>query len=199
MKIPDDVYSTRCCYCKHRQAVTENKEIPDDKLFIHFWASQSPCQIIGIAQCGKVPGECLSFKPNPMFGICQYCAYTNSFCNGFCTAPGGPVNKRRVFLGWSSLGEYWSGHALFTCDRYQVSEFWKDLILRNALEGRAPTNFDPDTWEALERLDGTPQAQYWAQLQAERAAERTAAEKKRQAERDDMSAVQLSLFSSNKI
>lgn len=50
MKIPDDVYSTRCRYCKHWQAVTENKEIPDDALLIHFWARQSPCGIIGIAR-----------------------------------------------------------------------------------------------------------------------------------------------------
>lgn len=66
MKIPDDVFMTRCRYCGHGQTGAENKEIPDDKLFIHFWAKQSPCGIIGIAQCDKVQGECLDFKPNPM-------------------------------------------------------------------------------------------------------------------------------------
>lgn len=182
MKIQDDVYSARCQYCKHRQPGTENRDIPDDKLFIHFWASQSPCQIIGIAQCGKVPGECLSFAPNPMFGICQYCAWTNSFHSGFCTVPGGPKNKRRVFLGWGCLGEYWSEHALFTCDRYQVSECWEDLILRNAMEGRAPANFNPDTWEAVEHIDGTAVAKQWAELQAKRAAE-LAAENAKEAEK----------------
>ena len=54
MKIPDDVFMTRCRYCGHGQTGAENKEIPDDKLFIHFWAKQSPCGIIGIAQCDKV-------------------------------------------------------------------------------------------------------------------------------------------------
>ena len=104
MKIPDDVFTTRCRYCGHGQTGAENKEIPDDKLFIHFWAKQSPCGIIGIAQCDKVQGECLDFKPNPMFGICEYCTFTNSFHPGFCTAPSGPVNKRRVFLGGAESG-----------------------------------------------------------------------------------------------
>ena len=153
MKIPDDVFMTRCRYCGHGQTGAENKEIPDDKLFIHFWAKQSPCGIIGIAQCDKVQGECLDFKPNPMFGICEYCTFTNSFHPGFCTAPGGPVNKRRVFLGWSGIGDYYSGHALFTCDRYRVSERWKDLILKTTVAGRAPANFDPGTWEALKHID----------------------------------------------
>ena len=36
MKIPDDVFTTRCRYCGHGQTGAENKEIPDDKLFIHF-------------------------------------------------------------------------------------------------------------------------------------------------------------------
>lgn len=143
VKIPDDVFTTRCRYCGHGQTGAENKEIPDDKLFIHFWAKQSPCGIIGIAQCDKVQGECLDFKPNPMFGICEYCTFTNSFHPGFCTAPSGPVNKRRVFLGWSGIGDYYSVHALFTCDRYRVSERWKDLILKNAVEGHAPANFGP--------------------------------------------------------
>ena len=95
---------------------------------------------------------------NPMFGICEYCTFTNSFHPGFCTAPSGPVNKRRVFLGWSGIGDYYSVHALFTCDRYRVNELWKDLILKNAVEGHAPANFDPETWEALEHIDGTPTA-----------------------------------------
>lgn len=172
---------TRCRYCGHGQTGAENKEIQDDKLFIHFWAKQSPCGIIGIAQCDKVQGECLDFKPNPMFGICEYCTFTNSFHPGFCTAPGGPVNKRRVFLGWSGIGDYYSSHALFTCDRYRVSEQWKDLILKNAVAGRAPANFDPETWEALKHIDGTATAKRWADLQAKRKAELEAeAEKRRE-------------------
>lgn len=158
MKISDNVFLTRCRYCIHNRPEAENIEIPDDKLFVQVLSRQSLCGIIGIAQCNKVRGECLDFKPNPMFGICEYCAFTNSFHAGFCTFHGGPVHKRQVFLGWSSIGDYYGKHALFTCDRYQPSAHWKDLILKNTVEGRAPANFDPDTWEPLERLDGTAAA-----------------------------------------
>lgn len=194
VKIPDDVFTTRCRYCGHGQTGAENKEIPDDKLFIHFWAKQSPCRIIGIAQCDKVQGECLDFKPNPMFGICEYCTFTNSFHPGFCTAPSGPVNKRRVFLGWSGIGDYYSVHALFTCDRYRVNELWKDLILKNAVEGHAPANFDPDTWEALEHIDGTPTAKQWADLQAKRKAELEAEVEKEAGKRAELEQKQISMF-----
>ena len=194
MKIPDDVFMTRCRYCGHGQTGAENKEIPDDKLFIHFWAKQSPCGIIGIAQCDKVQGECLDFKPNPMFGICEYCTFTNSFHPGFCTAPGGPVNKRRVFLGWSGIGDYYSGHALFTCDRYRVSERWKDLILKTTVAGRAPANFDPGTWEALKHIDGTATAKQWADLQAKRKAELEAEAEKEARKRAELEQKQISMF-----
>jgi len=129
-----------------------------------------------------------------MFGICQYCASTNSFHPEYCTAPGGPVNKRRVFLGWDGIGDYYSNHALFTCDRYRVSETWKDLILRNTLEGHAPANFNPDTWEASEYIDGTATAKRWAELQAKRAAELEAAAQKEAEKQAASEQRQISMF-----
>lgn len=197
MKIPEDVYETRCQYCLHGLPGAQNIEIPDDKLFYHNFAKNSPCQVIGIAQCDKVEGECLSFHPNPMFGICEYCAFNNSFHTGYCTFPGGAANKRRVYLGWRGGGfrdDYWGEHSLFTCDHYQVAATWKDLILRNALEGRAPANFDPDTWEPLERLDGTAAAKRWSELQAKQDAERSWQEKKRAEKAAQTCEKQLSIF-----
>ena len=170
MKIPDDVYSTRCRYCIHNRPDAENKEIPDGNLFSYYWTKDAPCKIIGISKCDKVPGECLSFSPNPMFGICQYCDFNNHFHDGYCTFPGGPVNKRRVFLGWGADGsknDYWIEHALFTCDHYHVSSYWKGIIMRGVLNGVAPANFDPDTWEPLDRLEGTPATRKWSQLQSD--------------------------------
>lgn len=177
MKIPDDVYSTRCRYCHHGRAGAENVEIPKEKLFSYFWTKDAPCNIIGISNCDKAPGECLSFTPNPMFGICQYCAFNNCFHDGYCTTPGGPINKRRVFLGWGGGGyqnDYWGEHVLFTCDRYQVDTHWKDIIIREVLNGRSPANFDPDTWEPLTKLEGTAAAKQWAKLQAEERAKAAA-------------------------
>lgn len=181
MKIPDDVYSTRCRCCRHARPDAENKEIPDTNLFSHHWTKDSPCSIIGISKCDKVPGECLSFTPNPMFGICQYCEFSNQFHDGYCTFPSGPINKRRVFLGWGGGGyqnDYWGEHALFTCDHYQVSHSWKKFIMREVLNGTAPANFDPDTWEPMNRLEGTPVARKWSMLKAE---ERTSKDEKAEA------------------
>lgn len=200
MKIPDDVYSTRCQFCHHRRLGAENKEIPDDKLFVYVWTKDAPCGIIGISKCDKVPGECLSFTPNPMYGICQYCEFNNPFHDGYCTFPSGPVNKRRVFLGWGGGGyqnDYWGEHTLFTCDRYRTSEYWKDIIMREVLRGRAPANFDPDTWEPLTKLEGTVVAQQWEKLQVEERAKETAKAKTSEEQKaishpDDIG--QLSLF-----
>jgi hypothetical protein len=41
MRIPDDVYSDRCRFCHHGRLGVENKEIPDDKLFVHFWTKDA--------------------------------------------------------------------------------------------------------------------------------------------------------------
>jgi len=200
MKFPDDVYLTRCWYCHHGRPGAENTEIPDDKLFCHRWAKDAACEIIAIAQCRKVPGECLDFKPNPMFGICQFCTYSNMFFvkGGYCTCPGGPVNKRRVFLGGGVGADYWNEHALFTCDCYLVSEDWKDLIKQEVLEGRSPANFDPDTWEPLDEREESAAAREWARLQAEeraRAAVETEANEKRRSGREPSDSLeQISIF-----
>lgn len=192
MRIPNNVYLTRCRFCIHGRPHTENREIPEDKLFYYCWTKDAPCRIIGIAQCMEISGECLSFKPNAMFGICQFCAFNNPFCNGYCTFPGGPQNKRKVFLGYSCRGDYWSEHALSTCDRYQTEHTCKHLIMRNILDGSAPANFDPDTWEPLGDVAGTAAARRWEEMQAKRAAE-LAAERKKSGKFED-GEMQLSMF-----
>ena len=200
IRIPDDVFATRCPYCKHRQPGIENIDIPEGALWRVPWRTKLPCGILGICQCNDVPGECLSFTPNPMFGICMYCEHNNSFHDGFCTVPGGATNKRRVFLGWRAGGgrpDYWGDHALFTCDRYRVNACWKDLIMRETLAGRAPENFDPETWKPLEKIEGTAAAEQWAKLQAEayaKAAAEAKALEDREAGKKQNDAEQITLF-----
>ena len=197
MKIPDDVYLSRCRNCHHGRQGVENRDIPNDKLFTHFWTKDAPCKIIGICGCDKVLGECLSFTPRPMFGICQYCEFNNPFHDGYCTFPSGPINKRRVFLGWGGGGyknDYWGEHALFTCDHYQVCEYWKDIIMREVLGGRSPANFDPDSWEPLDKLEETRAAQQWAQLQAQERAKEVATSMQKTILQSDGSMGQISLF-----
>lgn len=101
-----------CCrYCGHGQTSGTKKSRMINCLFT--LGKAIAVRIIGIAQCDKVQ-ECLDFKPNPMFGICEYCTFTNSFHPDFVQHP--------------ALGEqaavFQSGMGLllvhaFTCDRYQ--------------------------------------------------------------------------------
>ena len=183
MKIPDDVYEGRCRYCIQYTG-EENGEIPDEKVFVPYYSRKAACRILGIAQCSKVPGECLSFAPEPIFGICQYCEHSNAFAEGYCTVPRGPKEKRRVYLGWGNGDGYYADHALFTCDKYKVSSFWKDLILAGALKGRGPTCFDPETWEPLQKPEGTPQAAEWERLR-EKEREKLREERKKKAAVED--------------
>ena len=42
--------------------------------------------------------------------------------------------------------------------------------MKNTLAGLAPANFDPDTWEAIERIEGTAAEKQWETLKAKRQA-----------------------------
>lgn len=96
------------------------------------------------------------------------------------------MNKRRVFLGHCG-SEYYTEHALFTCDRYQANPWCKESIMTNTLEGLAPANFDPDTWEAIERIEGTAAEKQWKTLkEAESKAKTNAAEAPEQVSLFDM-------------
>lgn len=175
MKIPDDVFESRCRWCIHGRPENENLDVPGERLFSSRYHDRFPCNIQGICQSDKVPGECLSFHPNWIFGICGTCAWSNQFHDGFCTLLSGPVNKRAVYLGntFGHDGGYWD-HYRSTCDRYKVKESLKDLIMRDVLRGRSPANFDPDTWDPLAQIEGTLAAAQWKKMQEEacRAAEK---------------------------
>lgn len=183
-KIPDDVFENRCRWCHHGRVENGNNAIPEDHLFSARYHSILPCNIMGISQCDKIPGECLSFSVFWMFGICGTCYYNNSFHDGFCTRADGPENKRVVFLGSNYASDgYWT-HYRSTCDKYKVEHSMKDRIMRNVLAGKAPANFDPDTWEPLEEMAGTPQAAEWERLQEQARVEREKAAAEAEAKRE---------------
>ncbi len=50
--------------------------------------------------------------------------------------------------------------------------------MKNTLAGLAPANFDPDTWEAIERIEGTAAEKQWETLKAKRQATLKEAESK---------------------
>lgn len=184
MKIPDDVFENRCRWCIHGRVNNGNEEVPGNLLHKSSYHDKLPCNIMGIAKCEKVTGECLSFHPHWIYGICQTCAFDNMFHEGFCTHPAGPANKRQVFLGSDFTADNYYRHYRSTCDRYQVAERCKNTIMANVLAGKAPANFDPDTWEPLELLDGSPQAAEWCRMQEQARTERESKAEKQKAKRD---------------
>lgn len=184
MKIPDDVFDNRCRWCVHGRVNNGNDEVPGRLLYKSSYHDKLPCNIMGIAKCEKVAGECLSFSPNWMFGICKTCVSNNMFHDGFCTRANGPQNKRLVFLGSDLTKDGYYQHERSACDRYKVDERLKGFIMENVLAGKAPTNFDPDTWDPLELLDGSPQAAEWCRMQEQAKTERESKADKQKAQRE---------------
>lgn len=193
-KIPDDVFENRCRWCIHGRVENGNKEIPERHLFVEFHHRTFPCNIMGISRCDKVPGECLSFQPNYIYGVCGTCNYSSMFGDDFCHHPNGPANKRIVYLGDDFTKDgYWT-HRRSTCDRYLVDPRCQKWIMKAVLEGKSPANFDPDTWEPLAELTGTPQAAEWLRLQEQAKAEREKVTAERKEKRDSEAVEQLSMF-----
>lgn len=196
-KIPDDVFQNRCRWCIQGRTENENREIPEAHLFVNYYHDTFPCNIMGINQCDRVPGECLSFHPNWIYGICGTCYWSNQFHDGFCRHEA-PENKRVVFLGGDYCGDngYWA-HYRSTCDRYMVNPRLKDLILRDVLRGKSPANFDPDTWEPIGNMEESPAAEEWRRLREQAQQEQAEAEAKRkeaQKPAEDQQEEQMTLF-----
>ena len=167
MKIPDDVFETRCRYCRHRQT-EENKTIPDNHIFEARHHKEKPCRIMGINQCKTVKGECLSFLPNYIFGICLTCRHNNIFAENYCTLDKQP-NKQQLYIassvGDASTPEYYSKHTVSTCDNYQVEEWMIPFMKKEAAEGRIPRNFNPETMQAIVADNESVSAEAWAEIE----------------------------------
>lgn len=166
MKIPDDVFETRCRYCRHRQT-EENKDIPDKYLFFAPKHKELPCEIMGISQHNKVKGECLSFLPNYIFGICLTCRHKNTFSENYCFLDEQP-NKRQIYVS-SSVGDAFtpgfSINRVSTCDNYVVNTDLIPFMIIEATEGRIPRNFDPETMRAIESDEHTVSSEAWDEIE----------------------------------
>ena len=200
MKIPDDVFNTRCRWCHHGQPENGNSEIPDSEIYSYKWRDKLPCKIMAICRADKIPGECLSFTPNAIYGVCDTCQYDNPFAEGYCMRKERP-NYRQVFIGNSFAGsssqpKYWDSHNLSTCDAYKVNPTWIDIIRKTAADGRAPRNFDPETMQPLDPLKESEAAAAWAHIEEQRARELEEQKKAEAARRlaADPNGGQLSIF-----
>ena len=165
IKIPDDVWENRCRWCVHRIR-DENMTVERSRIWNASYRDRLPCRIIGIAMHSLIPGECKSFHPNWVYGICETCEHNNMFAEGFCRAECQP-NKRKVFVG-EGYGNpaYWAEHALSTCDNYTPNPNYFDGMRKQAVDGKIPRNFDPVTMEPTDTLDPTKWAATEANLSA---------------------------------
>jgi len=176
-RIPDDVWEGRCKWCIHKN-LDENRMVPNVWLYSSAHDKDRPCRIMGTSRPDEIPGECKNFSPNYIFGICATCRFDNCFHEGFCTRSEQP-NKRQVYIGQGYAKEaYWGVHRLSTCDAYEPDPSWTHTMRKQALEGKIPRNFNPETMEPIgEGFEETKAAiRAWADADLEHAREKERAE-----------------------
>lgn len=204
MKIPDDVFEKRCPYCLHGRIENGNRDVPDRLLLTLAGHDMSSCNIFGISnyKCREIPGECLDFMPHAIYGICYTCEFSNSFHPGYCLRDEQP-NKRKLYIGCGFSGgaahpDYWRDHILSTCDNYLVDHDKISMIRKQAIEGKIPRNFDPETMKPIGPAEKNEVAERWVEMERQekekRMAEEETAKKKRLALEAKDNEEQISLF-----
>lgn len=171
--IPSDVWETRCQWCQHRRT-EENRPIHRSELW--RYQVEKPCEVMTVACYDRIPGECPSFTPNWIFGVCETCEYNNQFHEGYCRNPA-RENYRQVFpvrITYQDKAYY--THTVCTCDGYKVNSWMIDIIRDLAASGKVPRNFNPETMEFAEDWPG------WAEVDAAHKAD--IEQKARKAEED---------------
>ena len=148
-EIPEDVWEGRCQWCRHRQG-NENRKVPAAWLGVYAHDKDLPCRIMSVSRPNDILGECRSFAPNHIYGICATCKNDSIFEEkGYCDKDEQP-NKRQVFVGQGYKNEaYWGVHRLSTCDGYEPDSDWFDFMRREAAEGKIPRNFNPETMKPI--------------------------------------------------
>ena len=187
-QIPQNIWETDCKYCTFR-ASEENFEYGsrgnyDTPCRIHKYDGKSriwneETKEFDLTEHEAYKEHCPTCRPTEGFGICATCEYFNGFHDGaedetaiYCTLIDGPVNRRNTMphinAGYSKEITHFH-YSYFTCDRYTVNRgpyMGKDRLLDLAVKGRIPKNFDPDTFEPLEYMEGVPIEQWQARQQA---------------------------------
>lgn len=185
--IPSNIWETDCKYCRFRESEqnfeygSRGKYVLPCKLRIYagnckVWNTEIEKYL---TEYEAYKDHCPSCRPNEGFGICATCQYFNCFHddveninNIYCTLTDGPVNRRNTMphikAGYSNeLTSF--DYTYFTCDKYMV-EYGpysrKNNLLRLALEGKIPKNFDPETFKPLEYTEGVPIEEWQAHQQA---------------------------------
>lgn len=199
IRIPDDVWTERCQWCVHRQTsenrTVEKWECYSSRLDID---RSKPCRIMSIARFADIPGECKSFAPHNIYGLCMTCKHDSIFQQDrdYCKIDERP-NYRQIYIGIGYQEKaYWGIHRLSTCDNYEPSEVHIEGMREDAARGKIPRNFDPETMKPIGEAQQNETAEKWAAIENELAAEdrRTkAAREAAMAERDGQIPGQVSI------
>lgn len=183
-RIPNNIWGADCRYCRFRCA-EENFEYGSRGKY------ETPCKIhcyngkcgIWDSEAGEYKTEhevhkehCGSVRPTECFGVCATCHYFNGFHKDtedenaiYCTRIDGPVNRRNtmpwVHAGYSQKITSFD-YSYFTCDKYKIDSDYTERLIKMALEGRIPMNFNPDTMQQLEYMAGEPIEEWKSRQQA---------------------------------
>lgn len=172
LRIPDDVWENRCQWCGHRTA-EKNRDVIRRELDTSRQEVMKtiPCRIMRLARYEDIPGECGSFAPNFIYGICATCEHDNMFHEGYCTAENQP-DKRQVYVGQGYMDvNYWGIHRLSTCGNYKPDPNDIDIMRKQAARGLIPKNFDPETMKPITTTGRNETAEHWAKVEQDLAAE----------------------------
>lgn len=176
IRIPDEIWEERCRWCVHRQTEKNRSVVRWETSTSRQDVSASvPCRILSIAGYDRIPGECVSFAPHDIYGLCMTCAHDRMFHRkeGFCELDERP-NYRQVYLGIGYQNpEYWGRHRLSTCDNYCPNSIHFDGMRRDAAEGKIPQNFDPETMEPVRETERNETAEKWARIREKQEIEDT--------------------------
>lgn len=163
-KIPDEIYENRCKYCVHFVRDGENRDFEAREAYLH--STNPSCRIFTIAGYKyqiplmesnrfagheNVPffdGECRTFAPRLAYpGICQSCAYHNCFVKGCPTEKRGD-DYRRAFIANDHGSEEYASN-FYTCSNWKIKDTFKDLLLEDIANGRAPNVIDLETFKLI--------------------------------------------------
>lgn len=180
LKIPDQIFETRCRWCIHGNPEAGNKEIPARWVFAPVHRGDLSCKIMGVSRPGRIAeGECERFAPHVMFGLCDSCRFNSMFNEPTFCALDDRKNYRPVYLGicYGDHRKAYDVHRLCTCDYYKASPYWADIMRRHAAAGKIPRNFDPETMEPIGEMERNLVAEKWTKMDEEQRRKDAAEEK----------------------
>ena len=180
LKIPDQIFETRCRWCMHGNPDAGNKEIPAWWVFAPAHRVDLSCKVMSVSRPGRIAeGECETFAPHVMFGLCDSCRFNSMFNEPTYCKLDDRKNYRPVFIG-ARYGDHrkaYDVHRLCTCDNYKASPYWADIMRRDAAAGKIPRNFDPDTMKPIGEMERNLVAEKWAKMDEEQRRKEAAEEK----------------------